>query len=783
MRSSAPVYSVESLYWLKECDQVHSSRVGHTVLRLADIGQAHVPILPSAILSAESFQQFCRSIVWSSPFLSDFPHLSLRLQAAQPFQLQAVAAEIAQGFKTTPFPPQWLQQASAELQNLSDCWRLSPSLALPKPWAEFTPLLIEMLPIQYCQLSELGHAVKRAWNSIFTAQMLFLMQEWAIPIEQIRLGLLLQPIDAVEASGFLKMTETHLQIQATRGLSQSIMTGEVIPDTYTFDRQTKVWHRYPGNITSLYQVYSSPSEKVGSRGQGLVHTILDADPEQGSLDPVYLDQLLVLANDLSLLHPSFPVVEWLLPKDGAEGLKVVSVWPAMPLPSLLPPLHRSAELEEEEIPLLGAGLAASVGQATAPILVCPDSSQLQPQAVIDRIVVLEQVVPSDWVWLQQVAGLICARGGHTSHGAIMARELGLPAVVGVAAALDTFQSGQMVLLDGSQGKVFAAPPSIPTARFTSVSTHANPAPNLELQTIQLWVNLSQFQRLERALQLPVHGVGLLRSEWFLLDICQGQLPSDWVQQQGTEAFVNHLSHHLQRFLQAWHPRPVFYRSLDCKHDAFTQSQTGPPQPASSMLGLRGGAQYMYDSTLFDLELQALERLCRQGCENVRLLLPFIRSVDEFIFCRHRIQAANLLERLQVWMMAEVPAVLFQLPEYVAAGVQGIAIGTNDLTQLLLGVDREYTYLTEQYTAKHPAVIAALSQLVKTAKTLGIPCSICGQAPVQHPQLIHQFVEWGVTAISVDMSAVPETRVAIATAEAQLKSKANPSSPSSTTQNG
>lgn len=126
---------------------------------------------------------------------------------------------------------------------------------------------------------------------------------------------------------------------------------------------------------------------------------------------------------------------------------------------------------------------------------------------------------------------------------------------------------------------------------------------------------------------------------------------------------------------------------------------------------------------------------------------------------------------------------FQLPEYVAAGVQGIAIGTNDLTQLILGVHRENTYLTERYAANHPAVVAALSQLVKTAKSLGIPCSICGQAPIQHPQLIPQFVEWGVTAISVDLSAVPTTQVAIATAEAQLKSRTAPSATSSTTQNG
>ncbi|WP_299489778.1 putative PEP-binding protein [Acaryochloris sp. IP29b_bin.137] len=773
MRSSVQDNFVESLYWLNKPETAHSSWMGQISLGLAQLHKAQCPVLTSAVLSPESFQQFCRSIAWSSPFLSDFPHLSLRLQAAQPFQLQAVAKEISYSFEQTPIPPLWLQTVVADLQHLSNDWRLVPSVALPKPWAKFTPHLMEILPIQYGSLPALGNLIKQAWKSLFTARLLLLMQEWAIPLDQIRLGLLLQPVHSAQVSGFLKITETHLHIQATHGLSHNILMGEVLPDTYIFDRQTQQWHRDAGHITCTYQAHPSMPETQGLKQQGLVQTLLNPTPEHPVLDQHQLDYLLGLAHDLPDLDTSCPIVEWVFPEGESTPLTVAGLRPTLPLSGL----HRSPKGPDKEQPsYLAAGLGAAVGQATAPILVCQDSSLLQPQDVANRIVVLKQVVPSDLAWLQRVAGLICTTGGHTSHGAIMARELGLPAVVGIGEALETFQSGQLVLLDGNQGKVFAASLSQITESTTPRATDAQSSPNLELQTTQLWVNLSQSQRLERALQLPVHGVGLLRAEWFLLNICQGQFPSDWLRQRGTEAFVNHLSHHLQGFVQAWHPRPVFYRSLDGKYDVHTQSKGRPSQTAHSMLGLRGGAQYMFDTTLFDLELQALARLRHHGCRNLCLILPFIRSVEEFVFCRHRLQAANLWEHLQVWMMAEVPAVLFQLPEFVAAGVQGIAIGTNDLTQLLLGVDRDNTYLTERYTVDHPAVLAALSQLIKTAKALEIPCSICGQAPVQHPELIPKFIEWGATAISVDISAVLETQAAIATAEAQLKS-------SSTIQNG
>ena len=246
--------------------------------------------------------------------------------------------------------------------------------------------------------------------------------------------------------------------------------------------------------------------------------------------------------------------------------------------------------------------------------------------------VLERVVPADVVWLQQVAGLICTTGGYTSHGAIMARELGVPAVVGAAAALETLQSGQVVQLDGSKGKVYAA--SQPLRRTTTATANRHTDPELEPLQTQVWINLSQPKLLKRALQLPVQGVGLLRAEWFLLDICQGYSPYAWIQKHSAAEFVEYLSQHLQSFGQAWQPRPVFYRSLDIVNDALAHSSHQQDRGMEhSMLGLRGASHYVYDSTLFDLELQALAHLCRQGCQNLRLILPFVRSVEEFAFCR------------------------------------------------------------------------------------------------------------------------------------------------------
>ena len=174
-----------------------------------------------------------------------------------------------------------------------------------------------------------------------------------------------------------------------------------------------------------------------------------------------------------------------------------------------------------------------------------------------------------------------------------------------------------------------------------------------------------------------------------------------------------------------------------------------------------------------MELTALKNVQKAGYHNIRLILPFVRTVEEFSFCRRKVEQAGLtdIKEFELWIMAEVPSVLFLLPEYVKAGVQGISIGTNDLTQLLLGVDRDRAVLAKSFDERHPVVMSAISRLIKMAKEAGIPCSICGQAPALYPEIIDKLVEWGITCISVEPEALHRIYQAIYRAEQSLLLKA------------
>jgi pyruvate,water dikinase len=279
--------------------------------------------------------------------------------------------------------------------------------------------------------------------------------------------------------------------------------------------------------------------------------------------------------------------------------------------------------------------------------------------------------------------------------------------------------------------------------------------------------MSQPDRLSEIANLPIDGVGLLRSEFMVLDALKQRHLQTWLQQD-RQSLIDRLTQQIQQFAAAFAPRPVFYRSLDLRsHEFLGHSEVTQPE-VNPMLGMRGTFSYCQNPDLFNVELAALRQVQQAGYSNLRLILPFVRTVEEFCFCRQQVEQAGLaqVQSFQLWIMAEVPSVLFLLEDYVKAGVQGIAIGTNDLTQLMLGVDRDQPQMATAFNPNHPAVLRAMQQLIQAAQQAKIPCSVCGQAS-HHLELVDWLVQWGVGAISIAPGEIEATYEAIERAERRL----------------
>ncbi|HEY9601131.1 MAG TPA: putative PEP-binding protein [Allocoleopsis sp.] len=797
------------LYWLDQIQSSERSLVGSKAFDLSQLlQQGGYPVVPSFVVPAIAFWEFLELLSETEPLLSDLPDSFFHVDVDSSRQLQQVAQQIRRKITTTALPSGWTSLLFAPTDVVqAPVAILHPSLSVPshnglvnstfetRPSAlnianSFHSSPAGLLESHTClyQPEALTQALKRVWAELFRARSLFYWQRHGIGIHQLNLAVLVQPLWEAIASGTIDAKLTEWNIQATWGISHALARGEVLPDTYQLHAQTgTVKTQNLGSKTRGYRLNTVSTARVEERREsdtltanGLQAYLLSEEQQkQYALDEKYLKQLIKLSQRLAAeFTPTFSL-EWMLyqtPESSEPQLFITQFLPQYRTVSAQPVMS-SQSPPPRVTPQILRGLPAASGRVTAPTQVL--SSDLLRQNLKSilpgRILVSTSITP-DWLSvLQSAAGIVTEQGGMTSHAAIIARELGIPAVVGVTGATQLIQTGEVVAVDGDQGEIQRLASrdwsAMPENDSSLDAPSSMPYPQFPIAT-QLLVNLSLPNSLERAIGLPVDGVGLLRSELLMLDVLDNLHPSEWLRQGLQSELVDSLAQRIMQFAAAFTPRPVYYRSLDWRSNEFSLLVGDPSAnefDVNPVLGLHGTRRYLIDPTYFDLELDALAQVYSHGYTNVQLMLPFVRSVEEFTFCRTRVQQVGLTDHpnFQLWIMAEVPSVLFLLPDYVKAGVQGISIGTNDLTQLLLAIDRDREPLGSAMDAGHPAVRRAIEQLIETARALGIPCSICGQAPAQYPDLIDSLVKWGITSISVDINDVKSTYTAIARAEQRL----------------
>lgn len=826
---------MDHVYWLDQIQPSERYLVGDKAFYLSQLAQQDYPVVPGFVVAAPALREFLDNYQWEEPLFAELLNSSLHLNVDDARQLKAIAQHIRQEITEAELPREWVRQIVSAAQMLrSPVLIFQPSVTLPASAA--TGLDISGLLESYvclCDPEEIALAILQTWAELFRARSLFYWQQSEIQLQELNLAVFVQPVWSAIAAGNLQHSEAGFEIQATWGLGISIPLGQVIPDYYLLDRDTHAAiAQNLGNKHLAYDlVFNHPGENLKADTSVLsTYSCLQPYPlseekqNQLVLAPNQLQTLIQIAQPIAdLRRTSSFGLEWILAakdEDSSPRLYLtganLSYRPlAIPTqnetvqkPAVPPPEPENTEGEKIADPIVGIG--AAKGEAIAPAYTIAHQSDRPDNVPTGQVIVAPEIAPQWLHIVRTAAALITERGGMTSHAAILARELGIPAVVGAPGVTHLIQTGDRLFVSGDTGEIYRlANPDVggpedvrtlspnpkdsePSVRHSSAITPKSESfsgASLLVSQItsfpiatQLLVNLSHLNALKGKPELPVDGVGLLRSETIALDIFQSQHPRQWVDTRSQSEFIETIAARVNRVAEFFFPRPVFYRSLDLRayYPALTpnpkQARKRSPEFSSPVintspqtLGPHGAFSYLLDPLLFDLELQAVAQLQKAGYTNLHLILPFVRTVEEFTFCRRRVEAAGLTQipGFQLWIMAEVPSVVFLLPDYVKAGVQGISIGTNDLTQLLLAADRDDKQMSMAFQARHPAVMRAIHQLISLCKQAGIPCSICCGSTASYPDMIDDLVRSGITSISVEPDALERTYLAIARAEQRI----------------
>jgi pyruvate,water dikinase len=420
-------------------------------------------------------------------------------------------------------------------------------------------------------------------------------------------------------------------------------------------------------------------------------------------------------------------------------------------------------MPEVEAPVLLTGASASPGMASGPVKIVYQASEIDKVAIGD-VLVTEMTTPDFVPAMKRAVAIVTNRGGRTSHAAIVSRELGIPCVVGAEKATTKLVDGQIITVDGSRGSVYEGKiDKEKTALLVDMLKE-------EIKTrTKVYVNLAQPELVERIASRKVDGVGLLRAEFIIGEI--GQHPQYMISQNKGEEFTSKLYEGINAFAKAFDPRPVVYRATDFKTNEYRELKGGQQYEEveeNPMLGYRGATRYIREPEVFALEMDAVKRV-RQNYRNLWVMLPFVRTVEELAEVKNVMESQGLIRSadFKLWMMVEIPSNIILMEDFLKVGIDGISIGSNDLTQLILGIDRDSPKLAKEFDERSPAVLVALERAIKVSKRMGVTSSICGQAPSVYPELTEKLVEWGITSVSVSPDMIGVSREIIARAEEKL----------------
>lgn len=652
----------------------------------------------------------------------------------------------------------------------------------------------------------LMNAVRNCFASIFTDRAISYRQSFGYDHFSIGLSVCIQKMvrSDLGASGVAFSLDTEsgfkdvVVINASFGLGEMIVQGAVSPDEYLVFKPTlakgfsSIIEKKLGNKDKMMVYGDNPDERV---------KIINVEKPLQQRYCLSDERILQLANWVSTIETYYsklkgnwcPMdVEWAV--DGlSKELFIVQARPET--------IHSQKNFDkitgylmDADVPkkalVKGIAVGDKIGAGKVSILFSLDKRVTEGHEFKEGDILVTDMTDPDWEpVMKKASAIITNKGGRTCHAAIVARELGVPAIVGCVHATEVLSTGQFVTAscaEGGEGVVYEG--QVP---FEKVETDLSHLPKVKTP---IMLNVASPDMAFKFSHLPNAGVGLAREEFIINNFIQAHPLALMQHKQLNDAglsqainkmirgfeneedfFIQKLSYGVAKIAAAFYPNKVIVRFSDFKSNEYYNLLGGnhfEPHEENPMIGWRGASRYYSEKykAAFGLECKAIKKVREEmGLENVVVMIPFCRTVEE-LHKVHDVMKEYGLERgkagLELYLMAEIPSNII-LAEEFAKHIDGFSIGSNDLTQLTLGLDRDSSLVAHLYDERNPAVKSLLRTLINTAKKLKVKVGICGQGPSDFPDFAQFLVELGIDSISVTPDSVVKTVKAIAEVEKKI----------------
>ena len=768
------VYDMTNVIWFKDISKEDVNLVGGKGANLGEMFNARFPIPPGFVVTAEAYKLFLEK----TGIQSYIGEILRNTDVENNDQLQNASKKIQDLVMNAVMPIEIANDVKKAYENMDVSLDLSNvsrqaldfiqtgrdlpfvavrSSATAEDLPEFSFAGQQATYLNVKKTDHVIQAVHQCWASLYTARAIYYREKNNFDSNKVFIAVVVQKMVDSEKAGVMfsinpaTNNESEIIIEAGFGFGDAVVSGAISPDNYVVNKDTfELKNKTINNKEFMFYRdlnTGRTSKRILSHDKAKLQVLNEGE----------ITQIAKLAKKSEDYYNKPQDMEFAI-----EGTKVFMVQTRAITTQAKVSEAVSEKVEEIEGEEILSGISASPGVGKGKVKIVENANDLTK--ILEGDVLVAKMTNPDYVSaMQKASAIVTNEGGATCHAAIVSREMGIPSVVGTTKATEILKEGQEITVDGTHGKIYSGDKEIVVEKGESKEEIIKYQHEHTVTDIKVIVDMPDFA--EKAAATGADGIGLLRAEFMILG--EKEHPIKLINEGRRDELIDRLEKDLFKIVSPFKDKIVWDRTLDAPTDEFRHLSGGEDEPKEDnpMMGWRSIRRDLDQPEMLRAQFEAIKRVREKGFNKLGIMIPLVSHVEQIKLVKAILRELEM-DDVQFGIMVETPASVQLIEDFCKEGINFASIGSNDLTQFTLAVDRNNAKVQKLYNAMHPAVLKEISEVIKVCKRYGVTSSLCGQAG-SDPDMAKFLVEKGIDSIAVNIDAVGKVRHAVAEKEKKL----------------